>query len=152
MYSHLLVPLDGSRFAESALTHALEFAQKFGSKITLVRAIDPPHTIAADVGDTADMIIKMRELTKKEAESYLQSQSGSLRQQGYDVETEILMGTSTPQAILMAADDQNVDLIVMCTHGRSGLGRFVFGSVAEKVVRHAKVPVLLIRAKENTND
>lgn len=152
MYSHLLVPLDGSRFAEAALPHALELAQKFGSKITLVRAIEPPHTIAADIGDTADMLIKMREISQKEAESYLQSLVGSLKQQGYNIKPLVLMGTSTPQSILSAADDNEVDLIVMSTHGRSGLGRFVFGSVAEKVVRHASMPVLLIRAKEVTND
>lgn len=151
MYSHLLVPLDGSHFAESALPYALELAGKFDSKVTLVRSIDPPAIVAADVGDTAEMLLKMRELAQEEAKAYLTTKAGELRQEGYIVDVEMLIGTSPAQAILTAADDKDADLIVMCTHGRSGLGRFVFGSVAEKVVRHSNVPVLLIRAKAQTN-
>lgn len=152
MFSHILVPLDGSHFAESALPHALELAQKFNSQITLLRSIAPAQPFAADVGDTAEMLIKLRELSQEEAEQYLASHTGSLDQQGYKINYSVQISGSPANTILSTAEEQGADVIVMSTHGRSGLGRFLFGSVAEKIMRHAEIPVLLIRAKEQPDN
>jgi nucleotide-binding universal stress UspA family protein len=91
----------------------------------------------------------LREQARQEALEYLRGQAGSLRQQGYDVRTHSEFGQPVAEHILNTADLLEVDTIVMSTHGWGGLRRWVYGSVADKVLRHAKVPVVLIRASED---
>lgn len=149
MYQHILVPLDGSRFAEIALPHALEMASKFDSKITLVRVVTPPNVITEDMVDgTGELVIKIEGVWRDEAKDYLQAQAGSIRQQGYEVKTDVRLSADIAGAILDAVQAHNADVVIMSTHGRSGLGRWLFGSVAQKVLQHAPVHTLLIRAKD----
>ena len=149
MFKHLLIPLDGSHFAEMALPYALEMAQKFGSKLTLLRVVPPPQPPSSDMApDASKMLWQLRTMADKEAQDYLEVQCGSLKAQGYDVDWDITGDISPADSVLTIAQEKGVDGIVMSTHGRSGLGRFVFGSVAEKIVRHSAVPVLLIRSHE----
>lgn len=152
MFSHLLVPLDGSHLAEAALSPVLELASKFNSKISLVWVIQPPHLImtAANGGVYAQLLTEMRQQSEQDAEAYLKAHQDSLHQQGYNVHTQVTEGENVADALLQVASNLKVDAIVMSTHGRGGLSRWVFGSVADKVLRHAEVPVLLIRAKEET--
>ena len=152
MFSHLLVPLDGSHLAEAALPPAIELARKFSSEITLVWVIQPPHLImtAANGSVYAQLLMEMRNQSEHEAQNYLRSHQGSLRQQGFVVHTQLTEGENIADALLQIASSLNIDAIVMSTHGRGGLSRWVFGSVADKVLRYADVPVLLIRAKEET--
>ena len=151
MFKHLLVPLDGSGFAELAIPYALELAQKFDGRITLMRVIAPPQPTSADISpDASKLLWQLRTMADKEAQDYLQAKTDELNQQGHRVDWDITGDTSPADSILTIAAEKEVDGIVMSTHGRSGLGRFVFGSVAEKVVRHSSVPVLLIRAKDAT--
>ena len=154
MFSHLLVPLDGSHLAEAALPPAIELANKFNSKITLVWVIQPPHLVmtAANGSVYAQLLMEMRNQSEHDAEAYLRGHQGSLRQQGFVVHTQITEGENIANALLEIASSLKVDAIVMSTHGRGGLSRWVFGSVADKVLRYADVPVLLIRAKEETRD
>ncbi|MCB9008228.1 MAG: universal stress protein [Ardenticatenaceae bacterium] len=154
MFNHLLVPLDGSHLAEAALPPSLELASKFNSEITLVWVIQPPHLImtAANGSVYAQLLTEMRNQSEKDAESYLRGHQGSLRQQGLVVHTRIVEGENIADALLQVAANINADAIVMSTHGRGGISRWVFGSVADKVLRYANVPVLLIRAKEETLD
>ena len=148
MFKHILVPLDGSHLAETALTAALEIAAKFESEITLLRVVLPPFTIySVDGRAYADVLIAMRQRAHNEAENYLKALKSSLRQKGYIVHAQIAESESPATAILDVVEAQNMDGIVMSTHGRGGLMRWVYGSVADKVLRHANVPVLLIRAK-----
>jgi nucleotide-binding universal stress UspA family protein len=84
---------------------------------------------------------------KREAEKYLAARRGALRNKKIQVSTRIIVSEAVADAILDFADQQQVDLIAMSTHGRSGLGRWVYGSVADKVLQGATCPVLLIRAK-----
>jgi nucleotide-binding universal stress UspA family protein len=154
MFNHLLVPLDGSHLAEAALPAAMELASRFNSKITLVWVIQPPHLImtAANGSIYAQLLTEMRNQSEQDAHTYLRGHQGSLRQQGYTVSATVTEGENVADALLNVASSLGVDTIVMSTHGRGGISRWVFGSVADKVLRHAELPVLLIRAKEETLD
>jgi nucleotide-binding universal stress UspA family protein len=147
MFKHLLVPLDGSMLAEKALTPALSMAQSFDSEITLLRITPPPY-VAARVSGSAygDLILNLRRMASEEAHAYLRAQQGSLRQQGHKVHIHLLEGEGVAELILNVIESLGIDAVVMSTHGHGGLTRWVFGSVADKVLRRAPVPILLIRA------
>lgn len=147
-FKRILVPLDGSPVAERALPAALAMAQKFESQIILLRVLDipvpTPPTSHPEV--TIGWVREARQHAHQEAESYLETVQGELDQQG--VKTRILLRDIAPaEDILDVAGAENIDLIIMASHGRGGLARWTFGSVADKVARHSPCPVLLIRQK-----
>lgn len=146
MFRTILVPLDGSTQAEKALPVATRIARLAQGKVIVIRAVSlateywpammtPYPSIAQAAVDG--------ELT--EAEHYLQQVAASKLLADLSVETIVQFGPAAP-SILAAATAHSVDLIVMGSHGFSGVGHWMLGSVAEKVVRHAPVPVLLWRA------
>jgi nucleotide-binding universal stress UspA family protein len=147
MFKHLLVPLDGSGLAETALPAAVSLAQQFHSKLLLLRVVRPPDVTGQTSGGISygEFVADLRQRGITEAEHYLRSQQGVLRQQGIDVEVLVVEGRNVAELILDNCADLRIDTIVMSTHGRGGLSRWVFGSVADKVLRRAHVPVLLIR-------
>jgi len=135
----ILVPLDGSTLAEAALSAACGFAERDGSTISLLRAAEAMTVPGADQVDAQVMAIR-------EAEEYLAAVVRRLADKGVRrVETHVWYGPPAA-AIVEAATVQKADLIVMSTHGRSGLGRLVLGSVAESVVRGTTVPIMIMRA------
>lgn len=137
----ILVPLDGSALAETALPKAIELAQDSGAKVELLRAVEA-HTLPGV--DPTEAQIKV----VKEGEEYLAEAAARLKANGVKgVETSVWYGPAA-YAIVEAARLHKVDLIVMTTHGRSGLGRLILGSVAESVLRGTITPILLIRAAE----
>ncbi len=156
MYQRILVALDGSELAESVLPHVEALASKFGSSVVALQAIVPAETIMAETatgltgmpatGPAVDPT-PIIEAERRIAAEYLAGVSGRLRGAGLTVETEIAEGNA-PDAIVEAARAHRADLIAMTTHGRSGLGRLVFGSVAEGVLHHAPCPVLLVRTRD----
>lgn len=150
MFQHLLVTLDGSQIAEQALAPALALADKFGSRLTLLRVAVTPQMQLAEwtlgLPDSADLYKQLSHAARMEASAYLEGWCDSLRAKGYEVNPQVVEGHRVAHAIVDASDDLGTDVIVMCTHGRSGLQRWVLGSVAENVMRHAGVPVMLIRA------
>ncbi len=149
MFQHLLIPLDGSHLAEQAIPMAEEVAQKFDSQITLIRVIQPYEmTVSIHSSNYTAMLLDTYHQIRLEAESYLKKQAEILSQTGCMLETRVVSGQPAAAAILDQAEHLKVDAIVMGTHGRSGLGRWMYGSVADKVLRHADVPVLLIRSKD----
>lgn len=149
MFKHLLVPLDGSHLAEGALPVAMELASRFDSEITLLRVVRPPYIVSSVGGSAyAEMLMDLREQAHTEATDYLRALQGSLRQQGYPAHAHATEGEATAEIILDVAAELRVDTIVMSTHGRGGISRWVFGSVADKVLQRATVPVLLIRAQD----
>lgn len=154
MFKHILVPLDGSPLAEAAIPAALELASKFDSEITLLRVTYPPYIATSITWGSAyaELITEMRNQAFAEAEEYLRVHQGSLRQQGHKAHAHIVEGEPVADLILDMLDSLGIDAIVMSTHGRGGLGRWVFGSVADKVLRKAHVPILLIRAEEKAAD
>lgn len=150
MFKHILLPLDGSQLAEVALPVALNLADKFESKLTLLRIVSLP-TAFYSMHDSVsiNLLVTFCEQALEEAKAYLKKLRNELTQQGYEVQIQVLEDSSPATAILDVVRVQAIDGIVMSTHGRGGLGRWVYGSVADKVLRYAPVPVLLIRA---TND
>src|SRR5574342_577033 len=133
----ILVPLDGSTLAEAAMWKAAEMAN--GGTVSLLRAAEA-HTLPG--ADPVDAQVT----TVREAEEYLASALKRLEQRGVShVETHVWYGPAAA-AIVEAAQVQKADLIVMSTHGRSGLGRLILGSVAESVLRGTRTPILVVRA------
>jgi nucleotide-binding universal stress UspA family protein len=135
----ILVPLDGSPLAEAALNKAVALAKDAGAaSIVLVRATEA-STIAG--GDP----IEAQVAVVKEAEEYLEGIAARVRAEGVrEVSTSVWYGPPAP-AIIEAADMTRADLVVMSTHGRSGIGRLLLGSVAESVLRATHIPILLMR-------
>jgi nucleotide-binding universal stress UspA family protein len=143
-YKHILVPLDGSELAELALADAFSLAQLNEAEVVLLQVISPFDYI---VGDTTPMVFA-DELVKAHQDAalhYLEEITG--RKECRNLRVRLAVATGTPaETIIDYAHREPIDLIVMATHGRSGLRRWVYGSVADKVLRGADVPVLLVRA------
>jgi nucleotide-binding universal stress UspA family protein len=134
----ILIPLDGSTLAESAITKAAEIA---GSDVTLMllRAAEAHTLPGVDPTDAQVEVVR-------DAEAYLAGVAARLKEQGIArVETSVWYGPAA-LAIVEAARLRKADMIVMSTHGRSGLGRLILGSVAESVLRGTAIPILLLRA------
>jgi len=147
MYERILVPLDGSKLAEQAIPYATELC-KGSTQVTLFQVVHLPLPLAApDVAMTVPMP-DLDEL-KQEALDYLERLAAPLRAEGVRVQVAVVERDAVAQAIVEYAEENEINLIAMTTHGRSGLSRLLFGSVAEEVVRHAPCPVLIIRVKEN---
>ena len=144
MYKRILVPLDGSKLAERALKVALEFCADSGEMILLQVIRLPLPVMTPDVGLSLP-VIGMDDLME-EALSYLNKWVEKLTEQGVKVSADVVEGDDVAEAIVEYAKDHDIDLIVQSTHGRGGLSRLVFGSVAEGVLRRTACPVLFIRS------
>lgn len=146
MYKKILLPLDRSELAEIAIPHAISLAQAFDAELTLITVVEPiaMYTQPGMMGPLLDVPIDIdEELTA--AEKYLQVTQSKLMSDKIKIETVTLAGYPAVQ-ICDYADENEIDMIVMSTHGRSGIQRWVYGSVADRVLRAANTPVLLIRA------
>ena len=145
MYESILVPLDGSGCAEAILPHVEELAGGLEAELILLRVVD---NAPASVTTTAAQLRKEDvEAEQKEAESYLTAQEKKLREKGIKVRTILLYGTAVG-AIIEAAKEENVDLIAMGSHGRSGLSHAFYGSVASGVLHRVDRPLLLVRPEQ----
>ena len=135
----ILVPLDGSTLAEAAIEAALDLGRGAPSKLILLRAAEAHTLPGADPTDEQVAVVR-------EAEDYLAAVAERLTERGVkDVDTSVWYGPAAA-AIIEAAKLKKADLIVMSTHGRSGLGRLILGSVAESVLRGTTTPVCIVRA------
>jgi nucleotide-binding universal stress UspA family protein len=142
MYKRVLVPLDGSQLSENVLPFLTEIAGPLDMTIVLVRVLEPMQTALADAG--AGAVVDDLAARQRDAAAYLAPLAIGLRARGIDTTMSVRVGRAEEE-ILAAARAEGADLIAMSTHGRSGLGRLLFGSVAEQVLRHADVPVFLMR-------
>lgn len=147
MIKKILLSLDGSELAEKALPYATALAQKFEAKLFLVWVL-PPMVIMSGHGEIAHYEASVLQ-DELRAKNYLRRVEIELLKLGLAVHIEILQNRHVADAIIELAQDKAVDLIVMSTHGRSGLSRWVYGSVANKVLQQAPCPVFLVRAKES---
>ena len=147
MYKTILVPLDGSKRAERILPYVEELALKFGAKLILLQVIEPSVVLAApyDMGHYYD--VNQIERLSDEAKGYLNSVRTELEMKGITSETLVDNGPVVT-CILEEAIRKDVDLIAMASHGRSGLARAFYGSVAAGILHQADRPLLLIRAQE----
>jgi nucleotide-binding universal stress UspA family protein len=144
MYRHkrVLVALDGSTSSEAVLRLLLEIAGPLDMTVLLMRALEPVPPVVVEA--TRHVVLDDVEGRRRDAEEYLAPIAAALRAKGIDVSWQVRLGRPAEE-ILAAARESSVDLIAMATHGRTGLGRLLFGSVAEAVLRHAPVPVFMIR-------
>lgn len=143
-YRHILVPLDGSPLAEVALSHALALSRACGAEVTLLNSVSPMDEVMVSEGEPV-FLADLWKARKQAAQTYLESVQR--RPEWREIKTQLVVEQSpAADAIVDYARRHQVDVIVMATHGRSGLKRWVFGSVAEKVLRGADRPVLMVRS------
>ncbi|MBI2879274.1 MAG: universal stress protein [Candidatus Rokubacteria bacterium] len=142
MYDRILIPLDGSPVAEGILPFAGQIAGPLDSEVVLLLVLEPIPSSAALAGGLVDADALL--VRERQARQYLERISAGLEAKGVRVKTEVRPGPAAP-TIVATAVEREADLIAMTTHGRSGLGRLLFGSVAERVLRTSPVPVLLMR-------
>ena len=145
MYTRIVVGLDGSDLAESALRSGAERARALKIPLHLVRIADlaTVHWGATDASDSYAALSQEMEHEKSAAASYLEVMAAPLRDEGLNVTTEVRSGTAARELLKLSTPN---DLIVVSSHGRHGLERFLLGSVAEEVARKAPGPVLITRA------
>ncbi len=152
MFDRILVPLDGSRVGEAALPAVKALVSKLvlGHKIEviLIRVVSTlvHYVIAGEASAQIPYSPHEMDLIKKDAQAYLEKVAAELSALGASVQVRIATGNPA-EAIAKTAEETKVDLIAMSTHGRSGLSRWAFGSVAQKVLQGqgAKIPILLVR-------
>jgi nucleotide-binding universal stress UspA family protein len=144
MYKRVLLPLDGSQVAEQALPHAVAQAEHFEAQLILLRVIEPFPPVR---GLSHTDLRQIREQSQEWAGEYLDGIAETPRKRGVSVVKSTVEGQAGT-AILQFAEANQVDLIVICTRGRSGVSRWLMGSVADRVSRGANVPVLLVRATQ----
>jgi len=153
MFEKILVCLDGSELAEQILPYAVEEALHFQSKLVLFQVVPEPVAFSPGIPGAASIPIRtdtMLEEAKKalnEARAYLEDIATPLRKKDIQVEAVSILG-GAGEAILSYAEGNNINLITIATHGRSGLRRGVFGSVADYVLRESGLPMLVIRPQK----
>ena len=141
---HILVPIDFSAYADQALEYAIELAKTLQARLTLLHVIHLTPWTMGDMVTTFPGIFL--EEVETEAQQLMQASLGRLRDAGLQGETVIVHGVPF-QTIIDTAKEKGVDLIIMGTHGRTGLTHVLMGSVAERVVRLAPCPVLVTRGR-----
>jgi len=142
-YKKILVPLDGSEVSEAILPEIEKLASVFRAAVALLYVVPIPIFPGG-----IEPIVNYQPITDtliKDAEAYLRKIEKRLKAKGFTVESHLQQGNEA-QRILEHAEHEDIDLIAMSTHGRSGVSRWLLGSVAEKVIRHANKPILLVRA------
>lgn len=147
MYSKILVPVDGSPIAEQALESAVSLARTFGASLHLVQVAPGPVSSDYIVDIHLHESVMRRENEKLQA--HLDKLKERLSESGLEV-TACLLGPGTPGPELVAEIERAAaDLVVMTSHGRTGVVRMLLGSVAEYVARHAACPTLIVRPKKD---
>ncbi len=149
MYQRILVPVDGSPTSQRGLEEALRLARLTGGRLRLIHVVDQlSFALAMDAyaGDVGDWM----EVLRKEGTHVLQNATAATLATGVQVESVLRdnLSRSVQELITAEAAEWGADLMVLGTHGRRGVGRMVLGSSAEQVLRHAPVPVLLVRASD----
>lgn len=151
MYRRLLVTLDGSEMSEEALPYAEDLAEKMSSQVDLLRVAPRPQPLIEEGGRVVVTIDQEMERMTTDFNQYLTRIAFRFRAKGLTVRSDIRFGDPAEE-IVDYAKENNISMIVMCTHGRSGISRWVYGSVAERVLRAAPTPVLLVRASGAGHD
>lgn len=144
----MFVPLDGSGLAESILPHVVALAKKMQLEVHLLRVYSlPVNSYLIGDGVYVDHLPKRKEALQKEAETYLEGKTEKLRAEGLNrVVSTAIEGDAAGEIIDLACRTPD-NLLAMSTHGRSGVGRWMLGSVAEKVIQNSRDPVLIVRPK-----
>ena len=145
MYKRILLTLDGSELAEQALPHAITQAEHFQAELILLRVLEPLGEI---LYLPVALVRSAEEITRELARKYLEQVATVVREIGISVRVVTVDGYPHEEIVRFAENEQ-VDLIVTCTRGQSGLSRWLMGSVADRVVRGVTVSLLLIHAQKD---
>lgn len=147
MYKKIMVPLDGSALAECVLPHVEAIATGCAVKeLVLLRVVEPERVYS--VSDSAidpNLAAAREHERKKAAENYLNEIANRLTDRGFTCEVKAIVGR-VAEKLVDYCIDTSVDLIIIATHGRSGVTRWVRGSVADKILRSSTIPVMMVRA------
>jgi nucleotide-binding universal stress UspA family protein len=146
MYDAILVPTDGSPAADHAVDHAVELAETYGATIHALYVVDAALYSSLEAG--VDAVLDALEREGEAAVGEVQSRCEAA---GIETETAVLVGT-VHRSIREYVEDHDIDLVVMGTHGRKGIERFLLGSVAERTVRTSSVPVLTVHTREDESE
>jgi nucleotide-binding universal stress UspA family protein len=151
---HILLPLDGASVAEVMIDQTIELATQTGARVTLIRAVSPVmpvsypvESLTVDVAARAivDQIEALQAEVCKQARDYLEGIARRFHDRGIQIETAVAVDHQPAAAIIREAERRGCDLIALETHGRHGLSRLLLGSIADKVIRGARLPVLVHR-------
>jgi nucleotide-binding universal stress UspA family protein len=144
-YQHLLVAIDESPMSYAAAEHALELAKAFRSKVTLLSVIAVDPFKGVDFYKVAPAVTDYFLQAEQQALNLLGELKENFAREGIQVTTKIIHGIAPSEGILQAAQGSPTDLIIMGSHGRTGLQKLMLGSVAQNVLAQAPVPVLIVR-------
>jgi nucleotide-binding universal stress UspA family protein len=147
MYNTILVPLDGSKRAEAILTHAEELAQRYKARLILLQVVEPSTLLLVEGSFTAPDPKNIGKRTK-DAKSYLTNLKAVFRGKDINAETCVAHGPVV-ETIIKVAHREQADLIALASHGRGGLSRVFYGSIAAGVLHRADRPLLIIRTRRN---
>ncbi len=145
MYRHLLVPTDGSSASEVAVRHAMALAKDQGARVTGLHVILPFHVFAYDVEMVESTQSTYMAQAQARAGRYLAAIDKAAKELGVDCEMLTVAAEHPYDAIIRTAEAQRCDLIVMSSHGRSGVRAMLLGSETQKVLTHSSLPVLVLR-------
>jgi nucleotide-binding universal stress UspA family protein len=146
-FERVLVPLDGSTFSEQIIEQVVRLDPMRAAELVLLQVLPVPERTSPS---RSGLPLENHDLLSRQglARDYLRRVAAELKQRGVDASTRVMVHASTPDAILQAAADHDVDMVAMATHGRGGLTRLLLGSVAEEVLRVTDRPLLLYRPRE----
>jgi len=150
LFSRILVPLDGSKVAEQIIPHAAGLAKRAAGELILLQAFQKIEREVSGEGFgamTEEAVIQENKRREEEVKAYLKTVGNPLRGKGLTVSEAVVSGDPA-EKILEYAEPNAVDIITMPTHGRSGIKRWVFGSVTDKVLHAGDMPILVVRARE----
>jgi nucleotide-binding universal stress UspA family protein len=147
MLNHILVPLDGSSLAECVLPHTVALAQTFDARVTLLQVLSGPRT--TDHTQSVDPL--GWHIRKAESGSYLDGLVPRLQQAGVQTEKVLLEGRAA-ERITEFAHDQDASLIILSSHGRSGLSGWNISGVVQKIILRACMPLMIVRAYQSVTD
>jgi len=150
MYKKILVPLDGSQRAEAIMPHVEDMAARYGATIVLIQVIEPALQATVTYGGVPTYHVvegEMEQLTQQ-AQTYLDGWKTVLANKGLEAKVIAVSGPIVPM-ILRVAEKEAVDLLAMSSHGRTGLPRVFYGSVAAGVLNQTELPLLLVRSRDD---
>lgn len=143
-YKKIIVPIDGSGWSQRAIPHAVDIAQNNGAELILLHVFRPPAT--QYVGEIAlagqdEQLMALRDEMKQK----LMSIRNEIRNEKVTVRVQVIEGMGVAEIICDYINEEDADLVVMSSHGRTGVNRWLFGSVAHRVMQGVQVPVMIIR-------
>ena len=147
MYQHILVPLDGSELAECVIPHVKAISVGCAVvRVTLIRGVGPLHIRGGlETHISAEERERIERLATESAREYLEKVAAQLKSEGIPADVEIVHG-DVVNTLIEYANKNGVDLIILATHGRGGISRWVWGSVTDRILRSSCTPVTMIRA------